>query len=154
MLTSLIDSHPDISCRFGDSDADVGVFHFHNVKWKWLDDPNIKKVLLERGIVEGSISEMVSPHGQRADGRYHLTPESVQRVAQRRRLYTELLRPYADLVLNYETITNGGEEVYEWQSDELCDLLGVSRRMLTCSMRKLLYVRPKNVEELRAGTIA
>lgn len=152
MIQSLLDSHPEISCKFGNSGADVPVVHFHNLRWKWLTDPNVKVILLERSYIEGAISEMVDPYGERASGRYDLSQKAVQVVARRRQLYTELLRPHADLVLQYETITES-RDVREWRCDGLCDLLGISRRILICSMRRLPRVRPKNVEELRCGTL-
>lgn len=148
MLTSLIDSHPDISCCFNDSIVDVGVFHFHNLQWEWLVDSRITKVLLERDIFTGAVSEMVSPHGERANGQYVLSTQSVNLVRQRRQLHTELLRTYADFVLSYEAIT-GGREVFEWQSDKLCDLLEISRHTMVCSMRMLRKMIPGNLEELR-----
>jgi hypothetical protein len=150
MLISLLNSHPDISCCFNSTDADVGVFHFHNLEWCWVNDPTIKKILLERDIFNGAVSQMVSPHGHRANGLYTIDQRSLNIAMKRRRLYTELLRPHAGFVLKYEAIAEKGKEVFDWQSDELCDFLEIARCEMFSSMRKMRKMLPRNLEELHA----
>lgn len=147
MLASFLNSHPDISCAFN-SDADISIFHFHNVQWDWLKLPTI---LIERDYFDGAVSEMVSP--QRANHKYELSVYSVQVAINRRKLYTELIRPHADLVLRYEDLTNGGEEITQLDCPELCDVLGVERRLLTTDFQKLKKMIPKNIGEIRARAI-
>lgn len=149
-MTSLLDSHPEISCRFNADDCDVGIFHFHNVHYEWLGLPMI---LIERDYFDGAVSEMVTPHGQRANYQYELTEQSVQIALNRRKLYTELLRPFADLVLSYEYLTNNGDEITELDCPELCDVLSIEHRVLTTDLQKMKKMVPKNIGELRARTI-
>ena len=150
MMTSLLNSHPEIDCRFNSDDGEVGVFHFHNVRWEWLQLP---MVLIERDYFDGAVSEMVSPHGERANNQYELSVRSVQTAINRRKLYTELLRRHADLVLKYEDLTNNGEEITELDCPELCDVLGVESRIFTTDFRKMEKMIPKNIGEIRARTI-
>jgi hypothetical protein len=71
----------------------------------------------------------------------------VELVRQRRKLCTELLRPYAGLVLNYDEMTKG-KDLTHWKCDELCDLLEVDRKEFVCSHRKAEAMIPANIGEL------
>jgi len=155
MLTSLLDSHPDISCAFDSAKgvaeaADVGVFHFHNFQWKWRKKPLI---FVRRDIFWGVISELVSPHGERANEEYEFSQDTVQLRYNRRQLYTNLMAHNADLVLEYEDITDNGQEITEWSNPDLCTLLGIEDRVFTTQQKKLKKMQPKNLEALRGGTI-
>jgi hypothetical protein len=147
LLTSLLNSHPDLTCRFGDEAADVGVFHFHNVRWTWAH--SIPMILLTRDYFEGAISELVSPQGGRVDEQFRLTPASVDRVHQRRELYTELLRPHASYVMSYEDLTDNGQEILTRELPEICEMLGVRTALLTSAVSRLPRAVPANIEELR-----
>lgn len=146
LVRSLIDSHPETSCAFGAS-ADVGVFHYPGIKWDWLT--NKKVILLTRDYFNGAISDLST---NRASGIYTLPVESVRMAVEKRRRYTELLKPYADLVVSYEEMT-GGAEIGSWDCDELCDLLGVGRCTFRTKVKKREAQIPSNLEELYASTI-
>ena len=147
LVTSLVDSHPDITCRHDMRMCDVGHAHFDQLRWDYIQSDMIK-VLITRDYRKGALSEICQTAWLECGDRVvDLTDRYLKRrvafIAGQRELKTELMRPYADYIIDYDNLTKG-QEILEWSCPELCILFGIKKHTFTTNFKKFPEIRIKD----------
>ncbi len=140
LITSLVDSHPDITCRHDMRICDVGHAHFDQLRWEYLQSDMIK-ILITRDYEKGAISEIWQPYRN-----YEYDPTDVYMkrriafVAGQRELKTKLMMEHTDFTIDYDNLTEG-KEILEWDCPELCLLFGIKNQTFTTNFKKFPEIR-------------
>jgi len=103
------------------------------------------KVLITRDYEKGALSEIWQTH---RDQVYDPTDRYIKRriifIAGQRELKTELMRPYADYIIDYDILTKD-KEISEWSCPELCLLFGIKKHTFTTDFKKFPEIRTKDI---------
>lgn len=122
--------------------CDVGHMHFDQLSWDHIQSDMIK-VLITRDYKKGALSEEWQGHREDLyDPSAVYTKRRIAFITQQRELKTELMKPYADYIIDYDDLTKG-QEILEWSCPKLCFLFGIKKYTFTTNFRKFPEIRIK-----------